>query len=402
MSDSSSDDSSRSPKSYRPTENLAQELSLSRGEVLRARVVSKLPRDPGKLVITVRGHRVLAESQLDVSEDQVLLVRVKSLQSPIELELIDPYDAPGELREADLRSFLERTELPSSDDDLDVLREWLDQSLPLDRSLLEDVLDDKSLVQDQENAPDGNRLWASAFLHDRNITGTESLVSALSKAREADPGRDLTLFYRTNEGGFQSIESGTDLREALQGVGFDLVRQMSRRPHRAAKTLHAQLLKDREDPKSSSSRALPERLLGLILGVALSNLRVGNEFLVFLPVTGEGAVNLAWLKGRVGDPPESSWSVRGQIKLSSGPIEFSAERKNEDLNVSIRTLDEETIELLKERRMELRSKFMNHYQNVRVSILEEAPDEEFNPFTSRSMSSEKSSGAFTPGVDLTV
>ncbi len=404
MSESPSDDSSPPPQSYRPTDSIADELSLSQGEVLRAGVVSKLPQDSGKLVITVRGNRVLAESSLDVKEGQVLLVRVKTLGTPIKLELIDPYDAPGDLRDADLRSFLDRTELPSSDEDLDLLREWLDQSLPLDRSLLEDVFADKSFVQDENNVPESNRLWSSAFLHDKGVTPTESLVSALAQARASDLESDLTLFYRTNEGSFQSIESGSDLSNAVQAVGFDLVRQMSRRPHRAAGTLHAQLLRKQKDTPNSSPRALHERLLGMILGVVFSNLRSASEFLMFLPITEGKSLSLFWLQGRVDQSEDTSWSVRGQLDFSSlGTIGFSVECKYKELDVSIRTSDQETIRLINERQSELRSKLMSHFTNVVIQILEEDPVEEFNPFKAESVAGEKSSQAFAaPGLDLTV
>lgn len=406
MSESTSDDD-RSPAaqtSYRPTDNLAEELSLSQGEVLRARVVSKLPRESGKLVITVRGNRVLAESQLDVDEGQVLLVRVKSLRSPIELELIDPYDAPGELQDADLRSFLQRTELPSSDEDLEIFREWLDQSLPLDRSLLNTVLEDPSLVLDDEGTPDGDRLWATAFLHDQQIDPRESLVTALSQGRQSDAERDLTLFYRTNDGVFQPVRSGSDLQDSVRNVGFDLVRQMSRRPHRAAGTLHAQLLRDRNDTENSSRSALPDRLLGLILGVALTNLNKGNEFLFFIPLADGGTMNLIWLTGRVEPDQSMHWTVKGQMQFSNlGSVGWVAERTSERLNVRIQTSGEETIQLLKDHRADLRSILSESFPNLKLTFVEEEPDGDMNPFHARSVLGERDADVFVaPGLDLTV
>jgi len=59
--------------------------------------------------------------------------------------------------------------------------------------------------------------------------------------------------------------------------------------------------------------------------------------------------------------------------------------------------------LLKERRRELRSKFTDHFKDVKVNILEEDPGNDFNPFTSRSVAGERSTENFVnPGLDLTV
>lgn len=171
-------------------------------------MVSRLSENPNKLVVTIQGRRVLAESSLDVEENQTLLVRVQSTGNPIELELIDPYDAPGELEAEDLEVFLDRNELPCDTADVEILREWLEQSLPLDRSLLEQTFEADESLTHAAGSPNGSRLWALSYLYDEKFPVTEDLVDLLSGARESDPSKDLTLLYRSEVVNFARSNQG--------------------------------------------------------------------------------------------------------------------------------------------------------------------------------------------------
>lgn len=389
-------------QAYRLTPNLSEELSLTQGEVIRTNVVSRLPEDPNKLVVTIRGRRVLAESPLDVEENQTLLVRVQSTGSPIELELIDPYDAPEHLEADDLEVFLERNDLPSTPEDVEVLREWLDQSLPLDKSLLGEALDAEESLTHGAGSPDGSRLWALSYLVDEGFPVTEELVDLLSGARDSDPGKDLTLLHRSGGGEFQALESGEDLRSAVRSVGFDLVRQLTRRPHRASKTLHAQLLAGQESSSAPGTRDLNRRLLGVILGVALLNLRESDRFSVFFPFVDDDRVRLAWLRG-FRDPETVEWGVDLQVTMEKlGRVGARIERGREELSVTVRTTELEALELLRSNGEQLKSTLQSRFGDVTVQINEESPGREFNPFAADTVSGARSDLTFSPGLDLTV
>lgn len=98
------------------------------------------------------------------------------------------------------------------------------------------------------------------------------------------------------------------------------------------------------------------------------------------------------------------WTVKGQLELSNlGSVGWVAEHTSEGLNVRIQTSEEETIQLLKDRRADLRSVLSESFPNLRLSFVEEDPDGDINPFAVRSVIDDRETDAFVaPGLDLTV
>jgi hypothetical protein len=401
-SDSDSERSSR--RSYRLTSDLADELSLSENQLVRANVVSSLPDNPEKLIVNIRGKKVVAKSELDVRENQTLLVRVVSLGSPIELKLLDPYDAPEELRDGDLETFLEQNELSHDEDDVDLLREWLDQELPLDENLLRQALSNDHWVRGSDGGVDGDKLWAMTFLRQDGFPVNGEMIECLGAARDSNHENDLAMLHRSPGTEISFTGGDVSIQDSVQSIGFDVVRQFSRRPHQASQTLHSSLLRSLRGDESSDTQymeSVEKRLLGLILGVALMNLRTKSGFRIFYPVVESGRVRMVWLKGYC-NKKTGNWSVSCQLKLTAlGRLEASVVKENRKLSVVLRSTDQNVLDKIKNHSSELVSALQTSFEDVTVTVENKAPGSSSDPFKGAGQGYSKTKLSFNPGLDVT-
>lgn len=397
---------SSSAQPYRLTENLAETLSLTQGQVLRARVVSRLGEGQDKLVLELKGKRVIARSELEVDEDQTLLVRVESLKHPIELKLFELSEARSELTEGELRGYLETRNLESSDESVEFLKNWLDEDLPLDDSHLEKALENRYLLSggsSEKFQPD--RMWSFCFLEERGVNPTEETVDLLSRVREVNGDGNWTRFVSDNAGGVSVEEGKINVRESVEFIGFDLINRLGKRPHEASRTLHAMLLKALKGNVSdvTASTSILKGLLGQILGVALVNLERTNEFLFFVPVLQEGTVDLVWVGGRLKSEGEPGWRMNAFLPLNHlGDLEVVAEKSPGRCRVKLTSDRSEVVELLRDRTRELTSQFDDKTWSMTVTVNKDRPRKDFDFFSLRNTSSGDVKSSFSQGLDLTV
>lgn len=385
-------------RSYQLTENLAKDLSLSEEQLVRANVVKTLPDEPGKLIVSIRGKRVVAKSELDVRANQTLLVRVKNLAHPIELSLIDPYEATDQLTDSDLETFLEVRDLPSKESDVDLLRDWLEESFPLDEQLLESALQRSELLRDQDDKLDDGQVWALSFLTTEDFPLNDELVDLLGSARNSDFQDDMTIYFRSRDPNFFGRTEST-VMESIQSVGFDLIRQFAKHPHTASKTLHAQLLQNLMQ-QNTSKNSISYRLLGFILGLALTNLRDQKGFTVAFPFAETGRIKLFWMDGSVSGPLD--WYVNCEVKFEKlGSISARIESTENTLDVLIRASDPGSVRLLRGKIDQLKSKLKTGYEDVKVKVDDRSSDSFVDPFSHETATNDQTRVSFSLGLDVT-
>jgi hypothetical protein len=392
-----SDQESSTKQSYRLTDDLADELSLTEGAIVRADVVSRLTeKDSEKVLVNIRGKKVVARSSLDVKQQQTLLVRVKSLDSPIELQLLDPYEAGDDLVEADLESFLNQRNLPASDETKQLLRHWLDESLPLD-TRLEDAIDNTDLLHNDSGEIDTGRLRAFSFLSGEGFPVSEESVGLLSAANGADLESELNSIYRQPDTKLQPGQDGSSLRSSITSLGLDVVRQFGRKPHEASQTLHAQLLKLVKDENIEGQ---PRRLLGMLLRIALRNLKRNSEFTIFFPYVDDGEVKVAWLNGDP-YPEQPGWRVNCHLELSQlGPLMVTIENNADTLDVIFRSSQDDTFDRLQRNLDRIDSRLHEFSDNVTVRVKQEEPLEPTSDFDNDAMLENDSILPFATGLDV--
>lgn len=393
-------------KPYRLTENLAEELSLREGQLLRARVVSRFAEDDAKLLIELKGRKVVARSHLDVAEDQTLLVRVKSLDHPIELQLFEPSETGEELSDNDLRNYLRNRQFDDSDESVEFLKTWLEESLPLDEQQFEKALENREMIVSGDSKSSRDRMWGFCFLEERGFPVDPESLELVGNLRSLSGDSETwTRFCAENAGSLALGGGGLDVESSVSFVGFDLVNRFGKRPREASKTLHAKLLKELKDGTSELS-VPPDRLkslLGQILGVALVNLENREEFLFFVPLLREGRVEPAWVGGRRKTGESSGWYMNVHLTLPQlGPVEVKAERSPSSLRLSISVNNDETSELLRNHVDELKSSLSDDNCTVTVTIVTEEPRRGFDAFDLSGSAGSGTRSSFSKGLDLTV
>lgn len=389
---------------YQLTENLAKELSLREGQLIRTRVISRFPEENNKLVIDLNGRQVIARSRLDVEENQVLLLRVESLDRPIELSLFEPSEARDELTEDDLRSYLQTHRLNHSDESVEFLKSWLEESLPLDEQRFHRALDNRDLITGSDEQTTANRMWSFCFLEERGFPVDDETLELVGQLRGGGDKEAWTRFVVENADQLSLVPGGLDVRGGVGFVGFDMINRLGKRPHEASGTLHAMLLRAIKGQKTAVSAApgLLKSLLGQILGVALVNLDNREEFLFFVPLLQDGKIELAWVGGRLKPGEPGGWYMNAYVTLSElGSIGVTAELAPAQLQVTLSTGHEATARLIRDRTDELKSMLAGEMA-VAISVKTEDPGRGFNAFDLGTMSSTNTDASFSKGLDLTV
>lgn len=331
--DTGAGNSTHTPLYYQETENLAEELNLSPGDILQSRVVSRLSGQESRILLSLRGRQVVAASDLKVSPGDNLIVRVQSISHPVKLKIFEPHEALKDLSENQLSGILRDMDLEPTTELLEAAGQLLKEDMHLDSELLELTREhwEKLSAGQQEIQP--GRFRALRFLYDLDAPVNETLISTLGefigRGNSADSWQPALT--ESNLVSPVKLESFSSL---VQGLGVDLIRQLGKRPQTASRTLHARLLKELKNNSTNVSSI--HFLLGRLLALALGSLVNDKEYYLAVPFVLAGEIRELQLWIKIGETPADwsipDWSLSGYFPFDKlGEIRF-------DLNCSQRRL----------------------------------------------------------------
>ncbi len=375
----------RTPLYYRETKDLAGELNLKPGEFLQARVVSLLPERKGSLLLNIRGTQVVAASKLKVTPGDALIVQVKSVAHPIELKIYAPQAALKKLSPPQLKKILSGMGLETSDQLLDIARRLLEENIHLDPDLMEKSNQHWSELLDEHGELNVGRFEALHFLSDNNFPVPDGLLPILGNLF-SQPDEELTGAWETvvEMGEITPLNETPDLQELISALGIDLVNQLGRWPNRASKTLHARLLRNLDSEHKSSKR--DENLLGVLLGLALANLKKDRQFHLTLPLYESGECRFFRLFVQLGDIPEgwpeADWWAAGFLNLYLlGKLRFNVQRRKNKLSLTFFSENRKVLDKIEEQENRLKVIFNKIGYIVNIDYREKTPPALPDPFT---------------------
>lgn len=330
--------------SYRATEDLARELNLSQGQVLRTRVARRLTED--RILLSVRGRRVVAHSKLDVEPGDSLLVEVRSTDHPIELKLHEPSRARESLDEDALRRLLTSMGLQPNARLLSIARNWIARRVYLDETLLRLSARHWPHLTDEQGQPRNEYLDALLALFRHQCPVTPGLIEAATVCPKweefwkpwTDPEAAEVIFRVEDD----KRMTGSGLRETLVSLGLDYVSLIGRRPRTASRTLHARIL-DRITNGRASHRQ-KQIQAQMVLAAALSA-RETEPSILLVPFSLGDRISVAWIEVPAtemgtGEPP--GWKARGYVSSSGNRIDgFRMETGPSGVQIELQIRDSE-------------------------------------------------------------
>lgn len=352
-SSNSGEESYRTPLNYRETEDLAASLNLSSGEVIPAYVESILPGKENRLLLNIKGRKVVAQSKPEVQPGDSLVVKVVSTAHPIELKIFAPEEAESELNRDELNEVIKSMGLSPTDRLHELARELLNQDIHLDAGLLEKASSNWAELTDQSGQLQSGRVDALTFLYSRKLPAKNVLLQTLGHMPEASGNSAWSGLGK--RASFQPIDADFNLREKLLGLGIDVVRQFTRRPQTAANTLHSELLRACE---SGQAEASDQQLLALLLGLGLSNFELSEEYNLLLPFVENGQLKQLQILARPEAIPEGwkepNWSAQLFVKLDAcGRIEVQVRKNRQQVEINFCNSERSVINRLENRAGEL-------------------------------------------------
>lgn len=362
---------------YRVVENLARELGLSEGQILRAWVVDVLSEQDSRIIINIKGKRTVARAKFDVEQGEDLIVQVRTVDPPIELKLYRAEDARNELGDEGLRQFLENMDFSSSQTLLDIARFLIDQRFPLSRDLIQKTRSVWSLLKHRDGSFREGRVRALRFLVNEQLPINSQLIRKLESLPESGPhARDWEIVESNLNS--PETENGLDLSKQVQQLGIDLVRQIGKRPHSASQTLHARLLRTMDDSEESGSGH--ERLLSQILGIALASISESKSWVTVPFFINREAHLLVFVVDQQEERGAFTWNVRAQWSLpESGSVGFDLSIEPDGGELTITIADRPLADRVSKNITKLKQLLKQLDLDVSISVIHNEPDR-LNPF----------------------
>jgi len=360
--------------SYRVVDNLAEELNLSPGQILRAWVADPLPDYPQRIFIAIKGTRTVARTRLDVEQGDELMVRVKSVGPPIELKLFRPEDARQQVDETQLKNCLEAMEFSPTDELLEVARFLMEQHVPLTPDTVSDTLECwEQLRGDDQLDPDG--VDAFRFLTSRNLPLNSRLLELLKSLPFEGPNENA--WSDLTGGGNSATEVwNMDWREQVRKLGIDLVKQIGKWPYTASKTIHVQILR-----KMKQGEVTPElkQKLAQLLALGLVGAS-GPKTWVILPLREGGTTRLLTMVVE-SIPGERTRTVHARMEFTTGgKIGLFLVLAPGEWNVKLYCSEKKTAERVREDISDLKNSLKATDREVTIEVSQDPP-ERLNPFS---------------------
>ncbi|MFP4687058.1 MAG: hypothetical protein ACLFN5_03000, partial [bacterium] len=173
-----------------------------------------------------------------------------------------------------------------------------------------------------------------------------------------------------------------DLKKLILVLGVDLIKQFGRRPYSASKTLHGSLLRLRSRDKLNSAQ---EKLIALLLGYALANLKSRRQFHLILPFYESGSSQLLRLFVHLGDTPEgwleADWWLAGLLKMTAiGELRFNIQRRQDRINLTFFSEGNNLLEKIRSREVELKKNIERCGYRLNVDYKNKKPSPLPDPF----------------------
>ncbi len=285
MSDDFSDSKSNYGKAafYRKSsEDLAGELNLQPGEVLHAEVDTVLPGENKRLLLNLKGRQVVAASKPRVRPGDSLVVKVVSVQHPVELKIYRPSEAGEQLSSGQLDRVIGSMGIRSSSPVNRLARSLLEQGVPLTAELLGDLNSRDDLLGDNSgNKISPEKLRSAVFLQKRGLPLRSSLISRLTYLPQNKSSIDWSFLGKALFADFRGQRFS--LFESVRLMGLDLVNQLFKDPNFVSKTVHAKLLKSTSLGVAGFKK---KQSLAVVLALALHNCLNDNQLNMLLPLPG--------------------------------------------------------------------------------------------------------------------
>ncbi len=342
------------PRVYSETEDLAAELDLKPGEIIHAYVESIIPGAQKRLLLDIKGRRVVAASRPEINAGDSIVVRVKTTEHPVELKVFTPDEVGEQLGSEQVGEVVKSFGLKPNERLNKAACTLLEAGIRLDGELLEAVDHHRDkLFTDGETSSD--RMRAFTFLKRRELEVSIEALKGLEALPRSSDAVDWSPLLTASTG---NRSTGFDLRKLLKKLGLDLPALLGRRPKTASRSLNATLL---GRTKSGAASPGEKRMLSVFLAQALNNVDDNNEVNLLLPLTvGDQFRELhLWLK--TGERPpgwrEPNW--RGSLLI------YQNGRK--DLRVDLDKAAEELVVVLKTKnqaRLDKLSREMEEFKKI--------------------------------------
>ncbi|MGM0380523.1 MAG: hypothetical protein ACQEP7_00900 [bacterium] len=384
--------SNHTPLYYKETEDLAGELNLSPGDILQARVVSRLSGHKSRILLSLRGRQVVAASKLNVKPGDNLIVRVQSVTHPLELKIYEPQEALKNLSRDQLSGILSEMQLKPTDRLLEAANKLLEADIHLDSDLLKMARNHWDELTGGEEKIQPGRFRALRFLHGLQVPVNKQVLSTVGAYLETEKSSES--WQPVLDGAnLVSPEKMGSFFNLVKGLGIDLVRQLGKRPATASRTLHARLLKKMAKNEGEDSAVYP--LIGQLLGLALGSLATENEFYLRIPFYLGGRIKELPLWVKIGDSHEEweipDWSLSGHFSFDwLGEIRFDINCSRERLGCIFTSANQPVIDLIKKHAPRLIKPLERGGYNVQFKYRQKDPAPPPGPF-SREKENNKSS-----------
>lgn len=362
-------------RSYRLVDNLADELNLCPGQILHAWVADPLPQYSNRIFITLKGNQTVAKTQLDVDRGDELMVRVESTGPPIQLRLYRAEEARDQIQKEQLQHCLETMDYSASQTMIDIARFLLEQHIPLNADTVASARDCWDLLSTGSREKKENRARAFRFLSDRKFRPTNQLIEELETLPEGSIDADCWQSRAPKNSSYQSFKD-MDWRSIVQQLGIDLVNQIGKWPHTASRTLHSQLLQERETSDSFPSDS--QKQLSQLLGLALSSLSEPETWVMVPFFQGNKArlitMNVSHEGKRV------VWHVKAEAEWKEVRIGIEIDLDPKLWDIQIQTSGSSLVNKLQEQKHHLEESLAASEREVNIIVIEESP-ETLEPFS---------------------
>jgi len=360
------------PRVYTDTEDLAAELNLKPGEIIHAYVESIIPGEQNKLLLNIKGERVVAASRPEINAGDSIVVRVKSIEHPIELKVFAPDEVGEKLGAEQVDTIVKSFGLKPNERLNKAACSLLESGIRLDGELLEAVdRHREKLFADGETSP--GRMRAFTFLQRRDL---EISIEALKCLESLPRGSEAVDWTPLLSSGASASSPRFDLKKLLVKMGLDLPALLGRRPKTASRSVSSTLL-----GRAKSGLASPgeQMLLSFFLAQALSNADNKNEVNLILPLTAGDQFRELHLWLKTGERPpgwrEPDW--RGSVLIYQNGRKYlrvDLDKAAEKLAVVFKTGSPETREKLSQKMQRFKNMLDEAGYDCEVKLEQTEPD----------------------------